>query len=1525
MDSATRAYLDREKARTEARVNQIFEEGTKRQDGMFDWNAVKQDYLDGKVNTTTILNYENMEQQHLAEQASQAAASASKPKPPVSTGTDMVKGALAGIEKAGAESVKFLTESFSDYAKNINPLHPFDPTYALRKKYLPQTIDKKEAALGDFVNKNVIGSTPEVKPLSSMVTGSPVYTEGTGILGKTWEATDSWKKDLYQPQTTAGQVTGDIAGFLASVYSLGKLGIVKNPLTSVKGGLAASTIAGYAMMDPNDPRLINSLVELKPELRNTVIEGLMTDPNDPTWMNRVRGGAQELALGTAGEGVIKGAQWLYHLFKGDKKAIQSYVDSVNKVIEHDAPKPTTGETPIQQRINESTGAPSAERLPREQAQQAAQAKIDTQNRIVQAFKEGKVTKRSDLDGYIEVGADPVKNTQSWRAVKEATDHLENYVGQAVKQTGEVPFELSLQIAKSKPAFMRTAEDLVTLAEERRGLPDVTIEVPDNVGGSSRALTTESTAVNKIVAKVDKAKPGKTVITADERKTLVNTFVDQVERLNKTVKTSDFPSLYMDGTLNPDRTINFGNLAANRGLTQQELINFIKNATIGGTKQEVAASVAGALIGVSGAANAEDGSADMSTADKLLTAAIFALAGRHAYKLMSKGTKILQREAAPEAENAFVKSYTEEAAKLPKNISPMVTPVKTLPRIRPDDLTSAAERLAKGDHKGAAQVVEDSGFNLDNIDSDQDIQDVIAQFSDMFSSQAGKAAGGVQTHAETQALAEEIGTSMDDLMQLYKNDTAGLAAKVTANRVLLAASSKRVSDLADVALNATFEARPAALVSLRKQVLIHANIQNAMKGVQTEIGRALQAFRIKAYGDDLVVNKLDELLEGMGGRQLNETFAKEISDVFKHNPADANRFVRDAATATKTDMVKAYWYSSVLSGVSTHVTNITSNLLKVVEGGFEHAMAIRLGKALGTKGAEHYKASDMLTGMMLGNKVALGLVGREYEEFSVSTVKKAFLENMPVLDAANSMKIDGQVANPMQFAISSSAQGVKADTTYGRILDMAGKYVISVPQRALVAEDEFFKSVNYYGNLYMEAAARGRSKGLAGEELNKFVSDMMVSPDGDLMENAMRVAREGTFTSNLGEFGQATQQWLSKVPGSFLIMPFVRVTANIMKSAAERIPLFDRLPYIGKIADNNRVMWEAGGMQRNLVMAKYATGTVYLTSAYELASNGMLTGGQLFETRKDAENLAGVQNYSLKFGDTYYGINRMSPFGWYFSFVADWYNYSSSMTAQEQKGYVEAGMTIMTKFLESQTFLRGISNIVTAVHESSQPNSNGKAFDMYLGKTLGSFYPSLFASVNGAYVDPEVKEFWEWSDPIKARIVGMSDEVYGKRNIFGQVQTYEGGLGIDMASPVMTRSENPSPAAQEIYRLNVDIQKPPKRIGNVDLTAKQYDDYMALFADTRIGGKNLEEALNDRISKADWQGLSERQGDYGGRKEQIIRNTYKRYNHQVKRSFMQKYPDLTKMILQDKQNKRNALGGLPIFDLANQSPYEDADE
>jgi hypothetical protein len=72
--------------------------------------------------------------------------------------------------------------------------------------------------------------------------------------------------------------------------------------------------------------------------------------------------------------------------------------------------------------------------------------------------------------------------------------------------------------------------------------------------------------------------------------------------------------------------------------------------------------------------------------------------------------------------------------------------------------------------------------------------------------------------------------------------------------------------------------------------------------------------------------------------------------------------------------------------------------------------------------------------------------------------------------------------------------------------------------------------------------------------------------------------------------------------------------------------------------------------------------------------------------------------------------------------------------------------------------------------------------------------------------------------MQSRMPGKSDELFPKRDVWGQPIVSEGGVGPDIVSPIWTSTDRRDPITQEALRVGATISPPSKG----DMTPEQYD-------------------------------------------------------------------------------------------------------
>jgi hypothetical protein len=864
--------------------------------------------------------------------------------------------------------------------------------------------------------------------------------------------------------------------------------------------------------------------------------------------------------------------------------------------------------------------------------------------------------------------------------------------------------------------------------------------------------------------------------------------------------------------------------------------------------------------------------------------------------------------------------------------------KPLPSIPSAKVTQIIEASKNGTLKDLADGLDHSDFNFDRIDSAEDIQELMDATSKVFEKETSQAAGGTQSFEQIQELADTLGTSTEDLKTLY-GDTSNLAARVTANRILLAASAKKTSEMAANAATGD----NIAMLAFRKQVILHSSIQSQMKGVQSEVARALGAMRIEAKAGNLVLNEVDDLLANLGGREVNLKFARKMAE--QTDPAKIAAMTRMGAMARTQDAVYEMWVNNILSGPTTHVVNAMGNSLVGLLTVAERGTASAVGKIFRGGAADRVQLGEVqaqLFGMVEGLKDVFSITGDGLRAMRQATgeavtgnfgkagetlksaqdefggVYTSFANDTPILDNA----LYGTKEFDLQ-APAISAEGMDLDGWAGNVADVLGA-IIRTPGRVLTTTDEVFKTIHYRGELKAQAYRQAKGEGLEGEDFIQRVGELVAdrsTPLGsgdELSARALEAARRGTFTNTLGGGGRALQQWVSQVPGARYVFPFVRTPANIMNYTWERTPLLNVL--------NNRMKEDfmAGGVRRDTAVAKTAIGGAFYIMAAQLAAEGKITGH--LEKKAGAEKLAGQQAYSLKVGDTYYAYNRLDPIGMIFGLAADFQNITGNVDEAKRNDISAAMITAISSNLLSKSYLSTASEIFQIIGNVEQTERSTQ-FDRFIDRQAASFIP-FSSAVRTVRRDDDkvVREVWDLMDTLKNSVPGYSKDLYPHRNVFGDPVVYGGGLGPDIASPIYTSKETDNPAASEIARLNIDLQLPAKTIASgkgtqsLDLTHEQYDRYVALAGNEAkvFHGKGFKDYLTEYVNTPQYRDSTDDGDEYTGGKRLQIETLYASAKKVALWQMLDEFPDLKERYMQNVKNRGNALKGAPIIPILTEA-------
>jgi hypothetical protein len=725
--------------------------------------------------------------------------------------------------------------------------------------------------------------------------------------------------------------------------------------------------------------------------------------------------------------------------------------------------------------------------------------------------------------------------------------------------------------------------------------------------------------------------------------------------------------------------------------------------------------------------------------------------------------------------------------LSKGKVPVETPVKSpveSSELRPVEVLDESKAVTPSIDKYEAYVkggstsplpkyAEGSAINLDRLDTTMDVKQLVNQFTKENEAKIGKK---VVTWEETQQAARDLAWDEKDFLKTARTKGSFNAAEIDAMRTI---HTNAISDL-----QRTLRELPADRAQLtdatRLEVLDKVNnyieIMKATSAKSSEAGRALNIHkRMIAEDPDFIANTnmqkaMKQIMDKRGGKKLTDDLIRDLKDVDWANPSDVKNIIKKYNKASPGDMVYEAWLNAILSGPSTHATNILSNSLTLGLKVPEHTVASVLRREL-PFGEMKAETVGMIQGLREGVRAGL----RAFRTGEAS-----------------------EMWNKVETARTPSIPGKLGEA-------------VRMPTKALTGADEFFKAIVYRSEFNRLAFLEAKKTGAKGKALAGKMAEILENPTAEMLDKAHNEALYRTFNKPLGNIGSWFMRGRNMIPGAKYIAPFVRTPANIAKYALERTPLA-----AGKIAlDLKRGNLTKAELYDD--MSRSAIGTAIGVVVYQMAKEGTITGGgPKNSAERETKYRTGWQPYSIKIGDKYYSYNRLEPLGSVLGLSADLADVTKMDDEEKMSDKFGRIAASFGKNITSKTFVQGVSNLLDA---TSDPDRYGEKL---IKQLAGSPVPSVVAGTVRA-TDPTVYETNNPVDTVKARM-GMTSDMFPKRDIWGRPIERAGTMTSRMVSPVIASKAKDDPIDLEMDRLNLAVSAPSKKIRGVELEPKEYDAY-----------------------------------------------------------------------------------------------------
>jgi hypothetical protein len=774
----------------------------------------------------------------------------------------------------------------------------------------------------------------------------------------------------------------------------------------------------------------------------------------------------------------------------------------------------------------------------------------------------------------------------------------------------------------------------------------------------------------------------------------------------------------------------------------------------------------------------------------------------------------------------------------------------------------------------AAGVPETAFNLDMI---QDA-DGVKQFIEATARAYG--ADKIEKISYKQ-MAEELSVSGYDegfIARIIDPLEATKASPQDAYKMQLALidSGKRAFDLGEQvkAAKATGELTPELTSAFMQAVALEGTLVKAVRGRQADIARTLGIFSQARQSSAQRGEMLEAIMNEAGGIESVHDFANKYT-ALSSSSARATMAENGYGNVLSrgTDMWMSTWINGLLSNPTTHAKNIAGNLFF---GGLqipERALASAIGKTRNFmfKGGEDAISTDEIYAQAMGFLQGI----REGGEIAA----RAFKSNTPT-DPFQKIEATRLNREPFEvdFGDSDTGKAISGALSY------YGKFV-TLPGRALMAEDEFFKAIGYRMELnalatresekmYKALVDSGVTPDNAAQQSADFMADMLANPSADIRDAAMGVSRTVTFTRELEPALQGIQR-AAQNPLIKMFVPFIKTPTNIALEAITRTPglNFASPRFWGD--------YNAGGIRRDQAIARVTLGGAMIYSVSAGVFEGRVTGyGPMRMEDKKALEGTGWQQFSFVFDakdvseemmarfeklttvsrgpdKVYISYAGLEPIGTLLGIGATSGEYAQMTPGGEDLDKLAMGGALgVYQYLSEQPMLQGFSDIQkvftsgakdgptilydfinAASKQMSQFAIGGSPVGVHssfvagveriVDPTRSSTMPAEMSTKTGI-IDPAVRGFYSAVQYYKSRNPLTSDSLPRALDpITGEVEMVGKGKLYEMFNPFKESSGKYNQAKAVLVAYGVPMYIPKKSIDGIQLSATQYNRWIEL--------------------------------------------------------------------------------------------------
>lgn len=896
----------------------------------------------------------------------------------------------------------------------------------------------------------------------------------------------------------------------------------------------------------------------------------------------------------------------------------------------------------------------------------------------------------------------------------------------------------------------------------------------------------------------------------------------------------------------------------------------------------------------------------------------------------------------------------------KKAKPQVGPEKEAVEAR---VSLSSKQLAKMGQKilNAAKGIDDiepshvlnhEKIDWDTITHPDNMENLLNSLEDVAKRKLERIKGGSRvTHAETLTkakkqigeLAEVLGVDPDDHWNYWNNRAAHLrekyadmATEVQKHRDMLVSYADYVQQLAEKASKED----PSSIVYAYTHMRRLYEMMGSMRGISAEIGRGLNIHKAlsRSLGTDPTVF----------ARFAKEAPVETIADMtnavkgFTKQPSIINKasYVRNTMRFSYGKAFLSYRQAQLVFSPLTLARNLVSNTAALSWETVARTLAapgLMVKDALTGKGINlhHMKAAGQFYQGLFGGlvdavripvrnwgKVFKNLRDGDLSEFG--TAFEAFKTGRPQTD------MFGKINTIDDFEELMSKIPILGKPVYE---------ILSSSFKALAATDEIFASMAYsaekrhlsYLRSFDEATSlikAGKHSPMEFDRLfNQKLTRRLAEPDKDIMDRAIMLKRDITFTEDLGKWSTDFFRLLSpRFDGGWVgrnappvirafTMPFINVAVNMWKWSARLIP------GIGAITPRALADFRAGGIRAASRIASQIMSIGLGAGVTSLVMNDLITG-KLPDGYRSAE----LQEYSINasvFGGSdkkWISYREFPPFSTMVGLLVDSINWARAAQAEKPMRIEDEPtpgediaigvLTILSDNFLQGSFVTGLRDWVELLTDPERHQTSAKKFLVRQAATLSPFAMAL--QFMQREMDPYYRDITKWSDAIALNNPWTDDLLPLRDPITGNNIERKNTAGFLL----MTSEQTTEPGLKALFESGAVVKKMGKTLSLGNVTAELSDDQYQELHDILAE----QDVLKDLNKEARSYGFRNSDSDYYNAKR--LKKVITKHRSKAKKEFLRRHPDIKTSIKDVRRAEKDARHGRGKSENSDIKPFKD---